>query len=198
MAQLKNYNGRYCESNFENAVIGFLEEHGWIYQSGQDIFRASRHEVLNETDLKNFLVRDNRLSDNDIQSIVNNVRLVGADSHFATLHKVYKWMVEGIQFKPESGESCMVRLIDFEKPEKNLFKVVNQLEIDYVNNGETKKRRPDVLLYVNGLPVCVIELKNPADGHATIYDAYEQITIRYWRDIPHLLHYFRWPASATA
>lgn len=47
----------------------------------------------------------------------------------------------------------------------------------------------DVLLFVNGMPLCVIELKNPADANATIYDAWEQINIRYWRDIPHLLHY---------
>ena len=46
-----------------------------------------------------------------------------------------------------------------------------------------------MLLFVNGLPLCVIELKNPADANATIYDAWEQINIRYWRDIPHLLHY---------
>lgn len=39
------------------------------------------------------------------------------------------------------------------------------------------------------MPLCVIELKNPADAHATVYDAWEQINIRYWRDIPHLLHY---------
>ena len=39
------------------------------------------------------------------------------------------------------------------------------------------------------MPLCVIELKNPADANATIYDAWEQINIRYWRDIPHLLHY---------
>ena len=46
-----------------------------------------------------------------------------------------------------------------------------------------------MLLFVNGMPLCVIELKNPADANATIHDAWEQITIRYWRDIPHLLHY---------
>ena len=46
-----------------------------------------------------------------------------------------------------------------------------------------------IILFVNGIPLCVIELKNPADAHATIYDAWKQIYIRYWRDIPHLLHY---------
>lgn len=45
------------------------------------------------------------------------------------------------------------------------------------------------VLFVNGMPLCVIELKNPADANATIYDAWEQINVRYWRDIPHLLRY---------
>ena len=50
-------------------------------------------------------------------------------------------------------------------------------------------RIPDVLLFVNGVPLCIFELKNPTDEHATIADAYEQIHTRYRRDIPHLLHY---------
>ena len=61
--------------------------------------------------------------------------------------------------------------------------------IRITNNGQTQTRRPDILLFVNGMPLCIIELKNPADKNATIYDAWEQINIRYWRDIPHLLHY---------
>ena len=66
---------------------------------------------------------------------------------------------------------------------------MNQLVVEYTNNGKKANRRPDVLLYVNGMPLCVIELKNPADANATILDAWEQINTRYWRDIPHLLHY---------
>ena len=98
-------------------------------------------------------------------------------------------MVNGIQYVTQAGEPMMIPLIDFEKPDKNIFRVVNQFTIDYVNNGETKNRRPDVLLYVNGMPVCCIELKSPTDANATINKAWEQINIRYWRDIPHLLHY---------
>lgn len=98
-------------------------------------------------------------------------------------------MVDGVQFTPQNGLSIMVPLIDFETPENNIFRVVNQFTVEYINNGQRETRRPDVLLFVNGMPLCVIELKNPADANATIYDAWEQITIRYWRDIPQLLHY---------
>ena len=98
-------------------------------------------------------------------------------------------MVDGIQFTPKSGLARMIALIDFEHPKDNIFRAVNQFSVEYVNNGQKETRRPDILLFVNGMPLCVIELKNPADVNATIYDAWEQIYFRYWRDIPHLLHY---------
>lgn len=104
-------------------------------------------------------------------------------------HKVYGFMVNGIQFTPQNAQPKMIPLIDYENVENNTFRVVNQFEVEYVNNGKKETRRPDVLLYVNGMPLCIIELKNPSDANATVYDAWEQIYIRYWRDIPHLLHY---------
>ena len=98
-------------------------------------------------------------------------------------------MVNGIQFTPQSGLARMVDLIDFVNPQSNIFRAVNQFTVEYTNNGVTENRRPDILLFVNGMPLCIIELKNPSNVSTTIYDAWEQINIRYWRDIPQLLHY---------
>ena len=190
MARLKNFNGRYCESDYENAFLSFLEREGWQYLSGGGIPRASRREVLYTDDLEQFLSNTNPdLTPDEVRQIIDTVRLAGAESDFATLHKVYGWMVNGIQFTPQNGLPRMVPLIDFEHPGNNIFRAVNQFTVEYTNNGQTENRRPDILLFVNGMPLCVIELKNPADASATIYDAWEQINIRYWRDIPHLLHY---------
>lgn len=190
MARLKNFNGRYCESDYENAFLSFLEREGWQYLSGGGIPRASRREVLYTDDLEQFLSNTNPdLTPDEVRQIIDTVRLAGAESDFTTLHKVYGWMVNGIQFTPQNGLPRMVPLIDFEHPENNIFRAVNQFTVEYTNNGQTENRRPDILLFVNGMPLCVIELKNPADASATIYDAWEQINIRYWRDIPHLLHY---------
>lgn len=190
MSKLKNINGHFVESDYENALISFLEQEDWQYIYGENIPRASQKEVLYMDDLLQFLKKTNPdLADEEICQIADKVRLVGSDSDFATLHKVYGWMVDGIQFVSKNGAARMVALIDFKNTTNNNFRVVNQFSVEYVNNGETKTRRPDVLLFVNGIPVCVIELKNPADANATIYDAWEQINIRYWRDIPALLHY---------
>ena len=188
--RLKNINGHFVESDYENALISFFENEKWQYLYGDSIPRASKKEVIYMDDLLQFLTDNHKqVKDEELRRIADNVRLVGSDSDFATLHKVYKWMINGLPAMDKDGRPTTVNLIDFSDPENNIFRVVNQFTVEYINNGEVKNRRPDVLLYVNGMPVCVIELKNPADANATIKDAWEQINIRYWRDIPHLLHY---------
>lgn len=190
MAKLQNYNGHYCESEYEYAFLSFLEDEGWHYLAGNSIPRDSKRDVLYMDDMEQYLSKTNPdLTAEEVRQIMDTVRLVGAESDFATLHKVYGWMVDGVQFTPQAGLPRMVNLIDFENPENNLFRAVNQFTVEYTNNGQKENRRPDVILFVNGMPLCVIELKNPADANATINDAWEQINIRYWRDIPHLLHY---------
>lgn len=190
MANLQNYNGRYCESEYEYAFLSFLEDEGWQYLSGASIPRENKTTVLYADDMEQYLSKTNSdLTADDIRQIMDKVRLAGAESEFSTLHMVYGWMVNGVQFTPQNGLARMVALIDFEHPENNIFRAVNQFAVEYINNGQKETRRPDILLFVNGMPLCIIELKNPADANATIYDAYEQVTIRYWRDIPHLLHY---------
>ena len=190
MAKLREYNDHYCESQYEYAFIQLLEAEDWNYISGKQINRESKRDVLIADDFKKFISASSpELTQDEVVRIFDNIRLVGSESDFATLHKVYGWMVDGIQFTLQNGVAKMIPLIDFDNPKNNIFCVVNQLTIEYTNNGQKENRRPDVLLYVNGMPLCVIELKNPADANATVYDAWEQINIRYWRDIPHLLHY---------
>lgn len=190
MAKLKNFNGRFCESDFENALIYYLEKEGWQYLAGGSMPRKLKTDVLYLDDMEQFLTKKNPdLTPDEINQIIDNVRLVGAESDFATLHKVYGWMVNGIQFTPQNSLARMIELIDFDESENNIFRVVNQFTVEYTNNGVVENRRPDVLLYVNGMPLCVIELKNPTDANTKIYDAWEQINKRYWRDIPHLLKY---------
>ena len=86
------------------------------------------------------------------------------------------------------GKIFDIEYLDFEKDSKlNIYRCVNQFEVGY--GLKTDTRIPDVMLFVNGIPLCIFELKNPTDFNATIADAYEQIHTRYMRDIPHLLRY---------
>lgn len=189
MGELKEYNGRYFESEFENAFISFLEAEGWNYTQGNHINRLKK-EVILTNDLRKFLTNQNQdLLEEEINQIIDKVCLIGGESDFATLHSFYNWAIDGVLFRTQAGIAKQINLIDFDNPSKNIFRVVNQFTIEYINNGQKENRRPDILLFVNGMPLCAIELKNPSDSEATIYDAWKQITIRYWRDIPHLLHY---------
>lgn len=190
MGKLKEFNGIYCESDYEYTFIELLKREGWKYLSGKALKRSKKTDVLIFADFVEFISSTNKiLTDEEIKQIFDTVRLVGSESDFETLHKVYNWLVDGIQFTPNDGLPQMVKLIDFEHPERNIFRLVNQLEIEYTSQGQKTSRIPDVLLYINGIPLCITELKNPTDARATIYNAWEQINIRYWRDIPHLLHY---------
>ena len=137
MSKLKEYNGHFCEYEYEYAFIAFLEGEGWKYQSGNKIERTDKKEVLIKADLVQFLKNENPdLTDTEIEQIFDTVKLVGAETDFATLHKVYGWMVDGVQFIPQDGLARMVKLIDFDDPDKNIFKVVNQFTVEYINNGQ--------------------------------------------------------------
>ena len=108
MSKLQEYNGHFCESEYEYAFISFLEDEGWHYLPGNSIARNSKTAVLYEDDLEHFLSKTNSdLTVDEIRQIIDSVRLVGAESEFSTLHKVYGWMVDGVQFIPQNGLAHM-------------------------------------------------------------------------------------------
>ncbi|MCX5809775.1 MAG: HsdR family type I site-specific deoxyribonuclease [Proteobacteria bacterium] len=99
----------------------------------------------------------------------------------------HKMLVEGVPVTIRKGgqeRGERVWLIDFLKPENNVFIAINQFTVIEKN----RNKRPDVILFVNGLPLVVIELKNPADAHATVRKAYDQIQT-YKIVIPSLFFY---------
>mgnify|MGYP003468250900 CR=1 FL=1 len=99
--------------------------------------------MLIADDFKKFISNSNSdLTEDEVTQIYDTIRLVGAESDFATLHKVYGWMVDGVQFIPQDGLAKMVSLIDFKEPENNIFRVVNQFVVEYTNNGQKENRRP--------------------------------------------------------
>ncbi len=95
-------------------------------------------------------------------------------------------MNEGFDLQRDDPKKLAVHInyIDFDEPDKNIFKVVNQYSVQ----GE-RLRRPDLILFINGIPVAIFEFKSAVKENATIHDAWEQITIRYCRDIPKLMKY---------
>jgi len=181
--------GKYYESDYEEALIDLLVKQGWEYTHGGSIARNNR-EVLLVNDLTEYLQqRYTDLQVSDIDEIINRLRHVSGQTHFELLRNTYYLMRDGFRYtRNQDGKIFDIEFVDFEPQNKNnIYRCVNQFEVGYGLKDDI--RIPDVLLFVNGIPLCIFELKNPTDFNATIANAYEQIHTRYKRDIPHLLRY---------
>lgn len=180
-------NGKLYESDFEEALVGLFEDVGWEYTHGDNIYRKFTDPLI-ESDLRDYLngrYDIKQLSKSELDGIVENLRLVSGQNEYYSLQKAFYLYRDGYNFTPEEGETFKLEYIDFENPERNIFRCVNQ----FVMEQGSENRRPDVLLFVNGIPVCIIELKNPTNVKATVLDAHTQICTRYMRDIPNLMKF---------
>lgn len=180
-------NGKLYESDFEEALVGLFEDVGWEYTHGDNIYRKFTDPLI-ESDLRDYLngrYGIKQLSKSELDGIVENLRLVSGQNEYYSLQKAFYLYRDGYNFTPEEGEPFKLEYIDFENPERNIFRCVNQ----FVMEQGSENRRPDVLLFVNGIPVCIIELKNPTNVKATVLDAHTQICTRYMRDIPNLMKF---------
>lgn len=185
--------GKYFESEYEEAFIELLRQNDWQYTYGEDIHRQL-DQTLIEDDMRAYLQKkynDENLTVQEINAIIANLKNISEASLYNSLRSTFIAYRDGFSFnRHNSDDTLRIEYIDFDSKDANdynIFRCVNQFSVSY-NSGQ-KTRRPDLLLFINGIPVCIIELKNPTDADATIADAYDQIHIRYKRDIPHLMKY---------
>ena len=183
------------ESDIEQLAIERLEAKRWNYLYGPDIapdgetpMRAAFDEVVLREKLERAVARLNPSVKEEVRDeAIKTVLRIASPDTLANNEEFHRLLTEGVpvstyQDGMERGER--VWLVDFEDPWNNEFTVVNQFTI--IENGHN--RRPDVLLFVNGLPLVIIELKNAADENATIESAYRQIET-YKQQIPSLFTY---------
>ena len=183
------------ESDIEQLAIERLEAKRWNYLYGPDIapdgetpMRTSLDEVVLKEVLAKAVKRLNPTLTEDVRDeAIKTVLRIASPDTLANNEAFHRLLTEGVpvsiyQDGMERGER--VWLVDFEDPWNNEFTVINQFTI--IENGHN--RRPDVLLFVNGLPLVIIELKNAADENATIESAYRQIET-YKQQIPSLFTY---------
>ena len=176
------------EHTLEMGIMELFEQQGYIYQNGEEIHKEVS-EVLLLDDLRMYL--QDKYSGEGITELEMEraIAMLKADSG-ASLYEqnmlMHRMIVEGFSMKRENAELADLRIepIDFAHTERNIFKIVNQLEIK-----GTEKRIPDGIVYVNGLPVVVLEFKSAVKEDATIMNAFTQLTVRYRRDIPDLFRY---------
>lgn len=183
------------ESTIENLLIQLLQEQGYHYQHGSSTIpqaepqlRTSRDEVLLSPILKTQLKLINpTASDSALQEVYQKLtHLEGSDLLSKNEH-FHQWLRDGIKVEYFSnGETIneQIFLVDMHNIEKNDFRMINQFTIKE-NNHE---KRCDVVIFVNGMPLVLCELKNPLDEKADLHKAYTQIR-NYQNTIPSLFHY---------
>lgn len=179
---------KFTEAQLEEAVIELLQKQGYPYVHGESIVRAPE-EVLLKEDLSGFLKKqyaDFEITDSEIAAIIRQLEVLPASDLYESNKTLMKWVSEGFIFKREEHQKkdFLVQLIDYENIENNSFKFVNQFAIE-----GSEKRIPDGILFINGLPLVVFEFKSAIRESATLHNAYEQLTVRYRRDIPELMKY---------
>lgn len=184
-----------CESAVEEMVIEELQNLGYIYIAGVDLApdalnpeRKSYGDVLLMRRLQGALSKLNPTIPADaIQGAIRKLSRIATSNMLADNEEFHRMLVDGIPVEYRKGADIKgdyVHVVDFENPLNNEFLVVNQYTIVQNNNN----KRPDVLLFVNGIPLVIFELKNPADENATCHKAFDQLQA-YKLAIPGLFTY---------
>jgi len=179
---------KFTEETLEQAVIELFGEVEIPHHHGETIHKEMS-DVLLRDDLRVFL--QNRyasvgITQNEIDSIFRKLDLYPSSALYESNRGIIRLIADGFTLKREdrTQKDIYIKLLDFETVSNNIFKIVNQLEIQ-----GSEKRIPDGIVYINGLPLVVFEFKSAVKENCTIKDAYAQLTVRYRRDIPELLKY---------
>jgi len=178
----------FSEAELEKAFISLIKKQGYEYVHGENIHKEVT-EVLLYDDLKSYLsarYAAQNITPGEIASIIQLLDGYSRADLYASNKAIIKMVAEGFSFKRENPreKDLFIELLDF-SGKHNICKVINQLEI----RGAEITRIPDAIIYINGLPLVVIEFKTAIKENATLEDAYKQLTVRYRRDIPELLKY---------
>lgn len=183
------------ESSVEQNLIDLLVPQGYEYFYGPSITPYSEHplrkrfdSVILESVLETAIKRLNPdVPESARMEAFQKVRSLGYGDIMANNEAFHTMMTDGVtveHFKDGQSKGLSVKLIDFTKPDDNSFYVINQFVIKENNN----EKRLDVVLFINGLPLVVVELKNPIEDKATLDRAFTQIQ-NYKKAVPSIFHY---------
>ncbi len=183
----------FTESVVELASLEWFKQIGYDIGYGPDLepngltgARATLRDVILRPRLLDTLRKINHnVPEAALEEAIRRVEQVGQPGLVLTNREFHLMLVNGIEvdvMTPDGLRGERVVLVDFDDPDANAFLAVNQVTVK-----GTHTRRPDIVVFVNGLPLAVIELKNIADANTTIEQAYKQIQT-YKAQIPALFH----------
>ncbi len=177
----------FTEDTFEQAVIELFVNMGYVHIYAPDMDRDYTSPLLDSV-LRDSLVRINKgLVPDAIDEAIAKLKNFDSGSLVQKNMIFMDYLQNGITVKyfvRGEEQSSIVRLVDYNKAENNTFYVVNQFT--FLENGNN--RRPDIILFVNGLPLVLMELKSPSKDEVGAENAYNQIR-NYMQDIPSMFYY---------
>ena len=177
------------EHSLEMSIMELFQDEKYIYLNGEQIHRE-RSEVLLTDDLRQYLLNryaKDGLTTTEVDGVLLRLKSISGTIYEA--NKTFcKLLCDGFILNREdrTQKDLYIQLVDYDHPENNVFKIVNQFEIEGVGG---QLRIPDGIVFLNGIPVVVLEFKSAVKENTTILDAYTQLTVRYRRDIPELFKY---------
>jgi type I restriction enzyme, R subunit len=176
------------EATLEQAIIELFQKEEYQYTCGIEIHKEVT-DVLLRDDLHLYLSNhysEENITSLEIETAISRLEANIGQSVYENNAATYRLITEGFSLKREDSSvaDLYIKPIDFNDGKNNIFRIVNQLEIK-----GTQKRIPDGIVYINGLPMVVLEFKSAIKENTTIMDAYTQLTVRYRRDIPDLFKY---------
>ncbi len=182
------------EEQIEKQSITWFKEIGYSYKSGKEFnvdYIHSERDNLKKTILEDRFLNCLKKINSDIPSrsikdSINQIINPNISDLYECNRKIHSWISKGLKikyFKNNQEFGAQLKLIDFENVHNNEWLIVNQFEV----KGDKRLRRPDVVVFVNGLPLSVIEFKNPADVKADIWSAFNQLQT-YKDNIPNLFN----------
>lgn len=195
---------KFTEAQLEQAFIHLLQQEEMQHVLGNDLRKTegnmvaesranygyiATEKVLIEEDLRTFLTmqyREEGITRSEIDGIIRELEQLPASDLYESNKIFMKKLSDGFLLKREdrTQKDIFIQFIDYSEADQNIYKIVNQLAIKGY-----EMRIPDLILYVNGLPLVVFEFKTAIQEETTIFDAYKQLTVRYQRDIPELFKY---------
>ena len=184
---------KFDEHALEMSIMKLFEKEGYTYVHGDKIQRNNKTQVLIEEDLREYLKTryvDEGLTKSEIDSIILSLHAISG-TLYEDNKQILQKISDGFIFNREdrSKKDIYIELLDYEpdaEKNRNIYKIVNQFEIEGYNN---QLRIPDGIVFVNGIPLVVLEFKSAIKENTTIMDAYTQLTVRYQRDIPVIFKY---------
>jgi type I restriction enzyme R subunit len=179
----------------ENSAISWFKEIGYLYVPGSELIpengerESYRDVILKKRFIQAIKKLNPSLTDNLAEEVYEKVRNIDHPDFIIKGKIFYQYLTEGVKLTYREGKeekTRLVKLIDFKNPENNEFLVANQFEVEYYHQNGVH-RRPDLVVFINGIPIAIFELKG-FNSNQTAKDAYNDHQVK-MKDIPQLYLY---------